>query len=153
MRTKLRDSPVVFVSTALVSCLAANGRETAPPGGSAQSAKFEAVSSGCDSNVVEFDPFGGVSPFGQVTGGPSEKRVTGTGGGRAAWNFSEHVGLALPISFMLNNVRRPTPLIPGLPRYNFGQQAHSPALNIVYNLTRRGSRVQPYLTVGAAVLN
>lgn len=100
-------------------------------------------------DIIELDPFGGVSIFGQVNKGLGEQLVTGgTAGGRAAWNVARHIGVELSYNFMVNNVRLVTPIGPGLPSYTFGQQIHYPALNIVYNLTPRGSRFQPYLTVG-----
>jgi hypothetical protein len=100
-------------------------------------------------DIIELDPFGGVSMFGEVSQGLGEKLITGgVVGGRAAWNFSEHLGVELSYSFLVNNVRLVTPVSPGLPSYNFGQQIYYPALNLVYNLKRRGSRFQPYVTVG-----
>jgi hypothetical protein len=64
--------------------------------------------------------------FGEVKGGPGDKLVTGgIAGGRATWNFSEHLGLELSYNFMVNNVRLVTPIAPGLPSYNFGQQIYS----------------------------
>jgi len=99
--------------------------------------------------IIELDPFGGVSLFGQINKGLGEKLVSGgTAGGRLTWNATRHIGLELSYNFMVNNVRLVTPIAPGLPSYNFGQQIHYPALNVVYNLKPRGSRFQPYLTVG-----
>ena len=100
-------------------------------------------------DIVELDPFGGVSMWGQVNKGLGEKLVTGGDfGGRAAWNFSAYLGLELSYSYMVNNVKLVTPIAPGVPQYNFGNRINYPALNLVANLTPRGSRVQPYLTVG-----
>jgi hypothetical protein len=100
-------------------------------------------------DIIELDAFGGVSIFGEVKSGLGEKLLRGgTAGGRATWNFSQHLGLELSYNFMVNNVRLVTPIAPGLPSYNFGQQIYYPALNLVYNFTRRGSRFQPYVTVG-----
>lgn len=145
MKAWFRGAPVVFASAALLvmssSLLAQNQPKT--------NTEKTAVTGDDYPDIIELDPFGGVSMFGEVTRGLGEKLVTGgTVGGRATWNFSEHLGLELSYNFMVNNVRLVTPISPGLPSYNFGQQIHYPALNIVYNLTRRGSRFQPYLTVG-----
>jgi PKD domain/Outer membrane protein beta-barrel domain len=116
-------------------------------GGAARSSMKAAADEYPD--IIELDPFGGVSMFGEVNRGLGEKLVTGgTAGGRVAWNFSQHVGLELAYNFMVNNVRLVTPIAPGLPSFGFGEQIHYPALNLVYNLTRRGSRLQPYLTIG-----
>ncbi len=100
-------------------------------------------------DIIELDVFGGVSMFGQVQAGLGEKLITGGDiGGRAAWNFSRHLGAEVSYSFLVNNVRLVTPIAAGLPSYNFGDQIHYPALNLVYNITPRGSRFQPYVTVG-----
>ena len=90
-------------------------------------------------DLIELDPFGGVSLFGQVHQGLGEQFVTGgTAGGRVAWNMTRHFGFELSYNFMVNNVRLVTPVAPGLPTYDFGQQTHYPALNVVYNFTREG---------------
>ncbi len=100
-------------------------------------------------DVVELDPFGGVSLWGTVNRGLGEKLVTGGDfGGRATWNFSQYVGLELSYSYMVNNVRLVAPVAPGLPSYSFGNRIHYPALNLVFDFTPRGSRVQPYITAG-----
>ena len=104
-------------------------------------------------DLVELDAFGGCSIFGAVVDGIGEKLVNGgTAGGRVTLNFSKYLGVELGYNFMINNVELSNPLSPGLPTtynfYNFGDQIHYPALNLVANLKPRGSRVQPYLTVG-----
>jgi len=137
----------IFVSVALLGLSATVKAQDASQ---AKSAK-PSTSNGAEDfpDIIELDPFGGVSLFGQVHKGLGEQLVTGgTTGGRAAWNFSRHFGLELSYNFMVNNVRLVTPISPGLPSYDFGNQIQYPALNLVYNLTRRGSRFQPYLTVG-----
>ena len=104
-------------------------------------------------DVIELDPFGGVSLWSRVDSGLGEELVKGgTAGGRVAWNPSKHVGLEFGYNFMINNVRLVTPIAPGLPSFNFGNQIHYFALNPVFGLTPRGSRVQPYLTVGVGSL-
>lgn len=101
-------------------------------------------------DLVELDPFGGVSLWGTVSRGLQEQLVPGgTAGGRAAYNFSGRFGLELSYNFMVNNVRLVTPVAPGLPSYTFGNQIHYLALNPVFNFTPRGSRIQPYITIGA----
>lgn len=100
-------------------------------------------------DLIELDPFGGVSLWGAVNRGLQEQLVLGgIAGGRAAYNFSGHLGLELSYNFMVNNVRLATPIAPGLPAYTFGDQIHYLALNPVFNFRPRGSRVQPYLTIG-----
>jgi len=100
-------------------------------------------------DMVELDPFGGCSIFGSVNSGLGEKLIDGgTAGGRVAYNFSKYVGLEVGYNFMVDNVRLVTPIKPGLPSYDFGNQIQYVALNPVFNFTPRGSRVQPYVTVG-----
>ncbi len=100
-------------------------------------------------DLVELDPFGGVSLWGQADQGLNEAPAHGgTAGGRVAVNVSRYVGLELGYNFMINNIRILTPIAPGLPTYNFGDQIHYLAVNPIFNLTPRGSRVQPYLTIG-----
>ncbi len=154
MRAELRVGPAVSVVTVAL-CLAASAFGQQPPSaGNAQqpaeaATNHEKTAGDEYPDIIELDPFGGVSMWGEVNRGLGEKLVTGgVVGGRAAWNFSEHLGLELSYSFMVNNVRLVTPISPGLPSFGFGQQIHYPALNLVYNFTRRGSRFQPYVTVG-----
>jgi hypothetical protein len=104
-------------------------------------------------DLVELDPFGGVSLFGQINRGLGEKLINGgTGGGRVTVNVSRYVGLELGYNFMGNNVRLPVPIAPGVPTFNFADQSHYLALNPVFNLRPRGSRIQPYLTAGVGAL-
>lgn len=104
-------------------------------------------------DLVELDPFGGVSVWGAVVQGLDEKLANGgTAGGRVAVNFNKYLGLELGYNFMINNVRLLTPVTRGLPTYNFGDQIHYLALNPVVNFRPRGSRVQPYFTVGVGAI-
>ncbi len=104
-------------------------------------------------DLIELDPFGGVSLWGQVSKGLGEKPANGgTAGGRVAVNFSRYLGLELGYNFMINNTRLVTPIAPGRPTYNFGTQIQYLALNPVFNLRPRGSRLQPYLTVGVGAI-
>ncbi len=100
-------------------------------------------------DLVELDPFGGISLWGTVNHGLQEALVPGgTAGGRVAFNVTRYIGLELGYNFMVNNVRLMTPIGPGLASYTFGNQIHYLALNPVFNFKPRGSRFQPYLTVG-----
>ncbi len=147
MRARLRLCPAVFIfSASLFLCPSAPAQD-APPNNDAHKSGGPIADEYPD--IIELDPFGGISLFAQVNKGLSEKLVTGgTAGGRIAWNATMHIGLELAYNFMVNNVRLVTPVAPGLPSYTFGNQIQYPALNIVYNLKSRGSRFQPYLTVG-----
>lgn len=100
-------------------------------------------------DLVELDPFGGVSLWGEASQGLGEKPANGgTAGGRVAVNVSRYLGFELGYNFMINNIRLLTPIAPGLPSFIFGDQIHSLAFNPVFGLKPRGSRVQPYLTAG-----
>ncbi|MGA8027342.1 MAG: outer membrane beta-barrel protein, partial [Bryobacteraceae bacterium] len=100
-------------------------------------------------DVIELDPFGGVSLIGQVNRGLDEQFIKGgTGGGRVTYNISNHIGIEASYNFTINNVRLVTPIAPGLPSYDFHEEIHYPALNVVFNLKPRGSKVQPYLIAG-----
>ncbi len=100
-------------------------------------------------DLVEIDPFGGVSAWAQLGTGLGQKLVNGgTAGARVAVNISRHIGLELGYNFNVNNVRYPVPIAAGRPTYSFGNQIHYWAFNPVVNLTPRGSTVQPYLTIG-----
>jgi len=105
-------------------------------------------------DVVEIDPFGGVSLFGSVDRGLGQKFADGgTYGGRVTWNASRWVGLELFYSYAYNNVSFRTSsgldaFGNPLPTYSFGNRVHSFAFNPIFNLRPRGSKVQPYLTAG-----
>ena len=147
MRAWSRMHPASSVLVAILCLRAYAPGQDADPKKAAKQVKAAAGDEYPD--IIELDPFGGISIFGQVNQGLGEKLVTGgTAGGRAAWNVTHHVGLELSYSFLVNNVRLVTPIAAGYPSYTFGQQIQYPALNVVYNLTRRGSRIQPYVTVG-----
>jgi opacity protein-like surface antigen len=92
-------------------------------------------------DIIELDPFGGLSAFGDVTSASEKLAKGGTAGGRAAFNFSKHFSLEANYNFMVNNVQVGT-------RSYFGNQAQSFAIDPVYNFTPRGSRVRPYITAG-----
>lgn len=139
---------LVFACFALAAPLTLGAQQTPAPA-AAQKVANPASATEELPGIFEVDAFGGVSLFGEVDKGLREKLVNGgTAGGRFAWNPTRHLGLEFSYNFMVNNVRLVTPVAPGLPSYDFGNQIHYPALNLVYNLKPRGSRFQPYLTVG-----
>lgn len=126
--------------------------------------KTAATSGGEDQypDLVEIDPFGGVSTWGQVNQGLTTHLVTGgIAGIRVAVNPAKYFGLEGFFEFSQANVEfrsstgtyRPgngaltgTPI----PAYSFGSRNYTFGLGPVFNLTPRGSRVQPYLTAGVA---
>jgi outer membrane protein OmpA-like peptidoglycan-associated protein len=108
-------------------------------------------------DIVEIDPFGGVSTWGQVNRGLTTHLVTGgIGGIRGAVNPSSHIGIEGFFEYSQANVefRSSSGFYPGtrnpLPTYAFGAHNYTFGLGPVFNLTPRGSRVQPYLTAGVA---
>ncbi len=108
-------------------------------------------------DLVEIDPFGGISTFGQVNRGLTTHLVTGgIAGLRGAVNPSKYLGIEGFFEFSQANVefRNSNGFYPGttnpLPTYSFGSRNYTFGLGPVFNLTPRGSRVQPYLTAGVA---
>ena len=108
-------------------------------------------------DLVEIDPFGGISIYGQVNRGLSTKLANGgVGGIRIAYNPAAHFGIELwgdyanaPVRFVSSAGNYPAGLGTGpIPPYSFGAHNFVFGLNPVLNLTPRGSKVQPYLTVG-----
>jgi outer membrane protein OmpA-like peptidoglycan-associated protein len=108
-------------------------------------------------DLVEIDPFGGISIYGQVNRGLSTKLANGgVGGIRIAYNPAAHFGIELwgdyanaPVRFVSSAGNYPPGLGTGpIPPYSFSAHNYVFGLNPVLNLTPRGSKVQPYLTAG-----
>jgi hypothetical protein len=121
----------------------AAGPANAPKGGGGSSAADEY------SDKFEIDPFAGISMYGQVMRGLTTKLVNGgLGGLRLTYNPTLHLGLELWADYDVANVEFRLPSAPGLPTYSFGARNYFFGLNPIFNLAPRGSKVQPYLTVG-----
>jgi outer membrane protein OmpA-like peptidoglycan-associated protein len=153
MKTRLRLRPInsAVLSAALCLGTAAYAQDASKT----NNPKSNTSSADQYPDIVELDPFGGVSIFEQVNRGLNERLINGgTFGARVTWNFSTRWGLELGYNYMVNNVRLvnsiglTSPPSPIFPSYDFGNRIHYPALNLVFNLKPRGSRVQPYLTIG-----
>lgn len=111
-------------------------------------------------DLVELDPFGGISIYGEVVSGLGEKLVDGgVAGLRLAVNPSRWFGIELWADYAQANVefKVSSGVYPAgngaltgtpLPTYSFGSRNYMFGLNPVFNLRPRGSKVQPYLTVG-----
>ncbi len=106
-------------------------------------------------DLVEIDPFGGISTYGQVMRGLTTKLVDGgVGGLRLTYNPSAYLGIELWADYDVANVefRQSSGLNPAtgavLPTYSFGARNYFFGLNPILNLRPRGSKVQPYITVG-----
>ncbi len=106
-------------------------------------------------DLVEIDPFGGITTSGQVMRGLTTKLVDGwVGGLRLTYNPSAYLGIELwaddaqaNVEFRQSSGFQPGTLTP-LPAYGFSGNNYYFGLNPIVNLRPRGSKVQPYLTVG-----
>ncbi len=131
-----------FAQDASNSANSQNATNSAQSGGGSAADEFP--------DIVEIDPFGGVSLYGAVNQGLGLKLVNGgVGGLRATYNASKWIGLEVWGDFAQANGRFLTPNRAGLPNYTFGSRVYQFGLNPIFNLRPRGSKVQPYLTVGA----
>jgi outer membrane protein OmpA-like peptidoglycan-associated protein len=149
MKTRLNLRPIssAILCTALCFSTAALAQD------SSKTKSNSATSGDQLPDLVELSVFGGVSLFGQVNTGLTEKLITGgTFGARGAYNFSKYIGLELSYNYSVNNVRLVTPIAPGLPSYDFGGRTWMISGNPIFNFTPRGSRVQPYVTVGVSAV-
>ncbi len=110
-------------------------------------------------DLWEIDPFGGIQVYKQVNRGLDTKMSNGgVVGGRIAYNPYKYLGLELWMDYSIANVTfaQSAGLIPaGLPgagnpapAYGFGARNWTFGFNPVWNLRPRGSKFQPYLTVG-----
>jgi outer membrane protein OmpA-like peptidoglycan-associated protein/opacity protein-like surface antigen len=113
-------------------------------------------------DLIEIDPFGGISIYGQMNRGLTMHTADGgVGGIRLTYNPSRYLGLELWADYAGANVRflgSPGPFPAGttpaalvgtpIPPYSFGAHNWIFGFNPVLNLRPRGSRVQPYVTVG-----
>lgn len=141
-----KSAGVLCVAAAWFFALTALAQDAQPP-------KAKGDVSDALPDMVELDPFGGVSLFGQINQGLGEKFIDGgTAGGRVTFNVSRWVGLELSYNFSGNNVRLVTPIAPGLPSYNFNEQSHELSLDPVFNFRPRGSRVIPYVSAGPGLI-
>ncbi|HMF74512.1 MAG TPA: PKD domain-containing protein [Bryobacteraceae bacterium] len=158
MITRLSLRPIsALLCASLCICTAAFAQDAN------NATKKVASSSGEDQypDLVEIDPFGGISMYGQVNRGLTTHLVDGgVVGLRIAVNPTKYVGLELWADYAQANVQfkssaGPYPAgLPGavagqpIPPYSFGSRNYMFGLNPVFNLRPRGSKVIPYLTVG-----
>jgi outer membrane protein OmpA-like peptidoglycan-associated protein/opacity protein-like surface antigen len=137
------------------AALAQDSNTTNPP----KAAK--AAASGGDEypDLIEIDPFGGISLYGQLNEGLTMHTADGgVGGIRLAVNPSRYLGLELWADYAGANIRflDSTGVFPAgsalagtaVPPYSFGSHNWVFGFNPVLNLRPRGSKVTPYLTVG-----
>ncbi len=162
METRLRFRPLSSAVLCAALCLGTAAYAQAPNN---PPNKATASSSGEDQypDLVELDPFGGVSIYGAVARGLTTKLVDGgVAGARVGVNPTKWIGLELFWDYAQANVefKQPTnggvypatagPALAGkpIPTYSFGSRNYSFGLNPIFNLKPRGSKFQPYLTVG-----
>src|SRR5947209_1628762 len=155
MGTRLRSRPIssAILSAALCIGTAAYAQDanTASASQSTPGTASKSAGTAADEfpDIVEIDPFGGVSLYGAVNQGLGLKLVDGgVAGLRVAYNPSRWIGLELWGRWSQNNVRFLVPSAPGLPTYSFGDRIYTIGFNPIFNLRPRGSRFQPYITVG-----
>jgi len=148
MSTRLRFKPISGLLLSSFFCLGI-------PAFSQTAAKPKAAAAVDElPDLIEIDPFGGVSMFGSVDRGLGQKFAKGgTYGGRVTWNASRWIGLELFYDYSYNNVSFRTssgtyPSGAPLPTYSFSNRIHTFAFNPIFNLKPRGSKFQPYLTAG-----
>lgn len=168
MKSRLRFKPTRFTALCVAMCFgasvyaqdAASTAQDAAGNAANTTTKTvkKAVSGGSLDeypDLIEIDPFGGVSTWGQVMRGLTTKLANGgVGGLRMAYNPSAYLGIELWAEYDTANVtfRQASGFFPGtqnpLPAYGFGARNYIFGLNPIINLKPRGSKVQPYLTVG-----
>ncbi|MBV9760100.1 MAG: PKD domain-containing protein [Acidobacteriaceae bacterium] len=112
-------------------------------------------------DLVELDPFAGISTYGQIQRGLDMKLKDGwLAGGRIAVNPNRWFGLELWMDYDRANVNFRLPSNGGvypatspyagapIPNYSFHAVNWMWGLNPVFNLRPRGSKFQPYVTGG-----
>lgn len=102
----------------------------------------------------ELNAFGGGSFFNSVDKGLGTQHVSGGAFGfRVTENFWKYVGLEQGFTFSVNNLKFQSPHAVGQPTYAFGSRLYNWNLNPLFYFTERGSKIRPFLTVGASALN
>jgi hypothetical protein len=110
-------------------------------------------------DLWEIDVFGGIQAYKQVNRGLDTKMANGgVWGGRFTYNPYEYLGLELWMDYSVANVTfgQSNGTIPvgltgaggPISPYAFGARNWTFGFNPVWNLRPRGSKIQPYLTVG-----
>jgi len=160
MDTRLRIRPLK--SVILCGALALSSVAFAQDAGTKKTGTSSSGGEDQYPDLVEIDPFGGVSTWGQVNQGLTTHLVTGgIAGIRVAVNPAKYFGIEGFFEFSQANVqfRSSTGTYPPgngaltgtpIPTYSFGSRNYTFGLGPVFNLTPRGSRIQPYLTAGVA---
>jgi opacity protein-like surface antigen/outer membrane protein OmpA-like peptidoglycan-associated protein len=161
MKTRLLSRPIssAILSAALCFASSAFAQDTNTPNAKAPKASTSTEDQYPD--LVEIDPFGGISTWGQIQRGLDTKLLDGwLAGVRIGFNPSKWVGFDLWVDYDEANVHFRIPSNQGVypatspyaglptPTYGFHSRNWMWGLNPVLNLKPRGSRFQPYLTGG-----
>ena len=166
MKTRLTCKPNSCISSAiLAAALCCGGAAYAQDANNAtNTTKPKAASSDTEDqypDLIEIDPFAGISTWGQIQRGLDTKLKDGwLAGGRIAYNPTKWFGLELWADYdranvnfrLLSNggVYPATSPFAGapIPNYSFHAYNWMWGLNPVFNLKPRGSKFQPYVTAG-----
>jgi outer membrane protein OmpA-like peptidoglycan-associated protein/outer membrane protein W len=154
MGTRLKFKPISSAILGAALCFGAvayaqdTNTATSTPAG-----KHDAKAGGATADeypdLVEIDPFGGISIYGQLNQGLAFRLADGgVAGLRLAYNPSKYIGIELWGDFAQANGEFRQPSAIGLATYSFGSRNYAFGLNPIFNLRPRGSKVQPYVTVG-----
>ncbi len=161
MKTRLGIKPISSAVLCAAMCLGtsafAQDSQNTSSTATTSTKTAKSVANGQDQypDLVEIDPFGGISTYGQVMRGLTTKLVDGgLGGLRLTYNPAAYLGIELWADYDVANVefRQSSGLNPttgaALPTYSFGARNFFFGLNPILNLKPRGSKFQPYVTVG-----
>ncbi|MGA8026744.1 MAG: PKD domain-containing protein [Bryobacteraceae bacterium] len=163
MKTRLKPISSTVLCSALCLGTAAFAQDTNTT--TTKTAKTTQAGSSQDQypDLVEIDPFGGISTYGQVQRGLDTKMLDGwIYGFRATVNPSKYFGIELwgDLARAYVHFRTPSnggvypPTAPSnlvgtpIPDYSFHNANWYIGLNPVLNLRPRGSKFQPYVTAG-----
>ena len=162
MKARLISKPITIGVLASALCVAgaARGQDT-NTANQANAHKTSGDSQDQYPDLIEIDPFGGVSTWGQVMRGLDTKlHDDWLAGGRVAFNPSKWFGLELWMDYDRANVSFRLPSNGGvypvtspyagatIPTYSFQAANWMWGVDPILNLRPRGSKFQPYLEAG-----
>ncbi len=138
-------SAILCASLCFSTAAFAQDTNTSP----AKAAKATAMGGDESPDLIEIDPFGGISLYGQVNRGLTMHTADGgVGGIRLAYNPTRYIGIELWADYARANIEFRGSTSPTIPPYAFGSQNYIFGLNPVFNFKPRGSKVIPYVTAG-----
>jgi hypothetical protein len=102
--------------------------------------------------MMELSLFGGGSFFKSVSNGLGTEHVSGGAVGfRVTENFWKYISLEQGFTYSANNLRMGLSTAPS--SVAWGNRIYQWNLNPVFHFTPRGSKIRPYLTLGASAMN